>query len=54
MNELNNDFVLWISILALVASILSFAAFAYKTTRGIEGLEEDEGLDENEELDLKK
>lgn len=52
MNELNNDWVLWGSILALVLSIVSFAAFAYKTTRAMEGLEEDEG--ESEELDLKK
>lgn len=40
MNDLNNDFVLWISIGALVLSIVSLIGFAWKATRGIEGLEE--------------
>lgn len=39
MNELNSDFVLWISLGALVLSIVSLIGFAYKATRGIEGLE---------------
>ncbi|WP_172959652.1 hypothetical protein [Thiomicrorhabdus aquaedulcis] len=42
MNELNNDFVLWISLGALVLSIVSLVAFAWKATRGIEGLEKDD------------
>lgn len=42
MNELNNDFVLWISLGALVLSIVSLIGFAWKATRGIEGLEKDE------------
>ena len=42
MNDLNNDFVLWISIGALVLSIVSLIGFAWKATRGIEGLEKDE------------
>jgi len=41
MNDLNNDFVLWISIGALVLSIVSLIGFGWKATRGIEGLEED-------------
>ena len=46
MNELNNDFVLWISLGALALSIVSFIGFAWKTTKGIEGLEKDEFKDE--------
>lgn len=46
MNELNNDFVLWISIGALVLSIVSLIGFAWKATRGIEGLESDEATEE--------
>lgn len=42
MNELNNDFVLWISIAALVLSIAALIGFGWKATRGIEGLEKDE------------
>jgi len=42
MNELNSDFVLWISIGALVLSIVALIGFGWKATRGIEGLEEDE------------
>ena len=42
MNELNNDFVLWISIGALVLSIVALIGFGWKATRGIEGLEKDE------------
>lgn len=40
MNDLNNDFVLWMSIGALVFSIVSLIAFGWKATRGIEGVEE--------------
>jgi len=46
MNELNNDFVLWISIGALVLSIVSLIGFGWKATRGIEGLESDENAEE--------
>ncbi|BCN92416.1 hypothetical protein THMIRHAM_02010 [Thiomicrorhabdus immobilis] len=42
MNELNSDFVLWISIGALVLSIVALIGFGWKATRGIEGLESDE------------
>jgi len=41
MNELNNDFVLWISIGALLLTVIALVGFAWKATRGIEGLEED-------------
>lgn len=40
MNELNNDFVLWISLAALLLSAVSLVVFGWKATRGIEGLEE--------------
>jgi hypothetical protein len=40
MNDLNNDFVLWISAGAVLLSVVSFIVFAWKTTRAIEGLEE--------------
>ncbi len=33
---------MWISIGALVLSIVSLIAFSWKATRGIEGLEKDE------------
>ncbi|WP_169721417.1 hypothetical protein [Thiomicrorhabdus chilensis] len=42
MNDLNSDFVLWMSIGALVLSIVALVGFAWKATRGIEGLEKDE------------
>lgn len=42
MNELNNDFVLWITLSALALTIVSLIAFSWKIARGIEGLEEDE------------
>lgn len=42
MNELNSNFVLWISIGALVLSIVALIGFGWKATRGIEGLEKDE------------
>lgn len=42
MNELNNDLVLWVSIAAVVATIIALVGFGYKATRGIEGLEKDE------------
>ena len=40
MNDLNSDFVLWISLAAVVLSIVALVGFAWKATRGIEGLEE--------------
>lgn len=49
MNELNSDFVLWISIGALVLSVVAFLAFAWKATRGIEGLEKDEQKNEQKD-----
>ena len=45
MNDLNSDFVLWISIGALVLSIVALIGFGWKATRGIEGLEKDEHKD---------
>lgn len=39
--DLNNDWVLWASIFSVVLSIVALAGFAYKATRGMEGLEED-------------
>lgn len=42
MNELNSDFVLWVSIGALVLSIVALVAFGWKATRAMEGLEKDE------------
>ncbi|WP_373019243.1 hypothetical protein [Thiomicrorhabdus sp.] len=42
MGELNNDWVLWGSIAAVVLSIVALVGFAWKATRGIEGLEKDE------------
>lgn len=47
MNELNNNFVLWVSIGALVLSIVALIGFGWKATRGIEGLETDEHKDDN-------
>lgn len=40
MNDLNSDFVLWISLGAVLLTIVAFIGFAWNTTRGIEGLEE--------------
>lgn len=42
MNELNSNFVLWVSIGALVLSIVALIGFGWKATRGMEGLEADE------------
>lgn len=47
--DLNNDWVLWGSIGALVFSIVALIGFGWKATRGMEGLEEDKFKD-----DLKK
>lgn len=47
MNELNNDFVLWMSIGALVFSIVALIGFGWKATRGMEGLEEDKYADDD-------
>lgn len=46
MNDLNSNFVLWISLGALALSIVSLIGFAWKATRGIEGLESDEHKDD--------
>lgn len=40
MGDLNSDWVLWASIGAVIFSIVALAGFAYKATRGIEGLEQ--------------
>ncbi|MBD3611541.1 MAG: hypothetical protein HUJ13_03855 [Hydrogenovibrio crunogenus] len=45
MNDLNSDWVLWGSIAAVVFSIVALVGFAWKATRGIEGLEKDEKKD---------
>lgn len=42
MGDLNSDWVLWGSIGAIVFSIVALIAFAWKATRGMEGLEKDE------------
>ncbi|MDG6778913.1 hypothetical protein QCB44_09355 [Thiomicrorhabdus sp. zzn3] len=42
MGDLNSDWVLWGSIGAVVFSIVALVAFAWKATRGMEGLEKDE------------
>ena len=42
MNELNSDWVLWMSIGAVVFSLVSLVAFGWKATRAMEGLEKDE------------
>jgi|ACQI01.1.fsa_nt_gi hypothetical protein len=44
--ELNNDWVLWASIGAIVFSVILTVAWAWKATRGIEGLEEDQFKDD--------
>lgn len=41
MNELNSDLVLWLSLAAIVATIVSLVGFAWKSVRGMEGLEKD-------------
>lgn len=43
--DLNNDWVLWGSIGALVFSIVALIAFGYKAFRAMEGLEQDEKQD---------
>jgi len=40
MNDLNSDFVLWVSAGAVLLSAVALIGFAWKATRGIEGLEE--------------
>ncbi len=42
MGDLNNDWVLYGSILAVVLTIVALLGFAWKAFRGIEGLEKDE------------
>lgn len=42
MNELNNDWVLWGSLLALALSFVSLIAYGWKIFRGMEGMEKDE------------
>ncbi len=46
MNELNSDLVLWLSLGAVVLSIVAFIGFAWKTARAMEGLEKDEKKDD--------
>ena len=41
MNELNSDWVLWVSLLALVFSIVALVAFGWKLFKSMEGGEED-------------
>lgn len=40
MNELNSDFVLWISLLALFFSIVALVAFGWKLFKSMEGSED--------------
>lgn len=49
MNELNSNLVLWISLAALVLSIVAFIGFAWKTARAMEGLEKDKSEDESKD-----
>lgn len=42
MNELNSDWVLWMSLAAVVFSLVALIAFGWKATRAMEGLEKDE------------
>ncbi len=42
MNDLNNDWVLYGTIFAVVFSIVALLGFAWKAFRGMEGLEKDE------------
>lgn len=37
MNELNSDWVLWVSLLALVFSIVALVAFGWKIFKSMEG-----------------
>lgn len=46
MGDLNNDWVLWGSIGALVLSIVALIGFAWKAARGMEGMEKDEDKDQ--------
>jgi len=41
MNELNNDWVLWMSIGTIVLSVVVVYAFGKKAFRAMDGLEED-------------
>ncbi|MBF6057461.1 MULTISPECIES: hypothetical protein [Thiomicrorhabdus] len=42
MGDLNNDWVLWGSIGAVVLTLVALIGFAWKAARGIEGLEKDD------------
>ncbi len=42
MNELNNDWVLWGSILAVVFSFVALIGYGWKIFRGMEGMEKDD------------
>lgn len=42
MNELNNDWVLWGSILTVVFSLVAFLVYGWKIFRSMEGMEKDE------------
>ncbi len=46
MNDLNNDWVLWASIGAIVLSVVFTVLWGWKATRGIEGLEDDKFKDD--------
>ncbi len=46
MNELNSDAVLWLSLAALIFSVVSFFLFGWKMMRSMEGLDlEEDGSD---------
>lgn len=41
MNELNSDWVLWVSLLAVAFSIVALVAFGWKLFKSMEGSDED-------------
>lgn len=41
MNELNNDWVLWVSIGSIILTVVVVYAFAKKAFRAMDGLEKD-------------
>lgn len=46
MNELNSDFVLWITLGALALTIVSLIAFSWKAIRSMEGFEKDDASED--------
>lgn len=50
--ELNNDWVLWASILAVAFSAVFVVVWAWKATRGMEGLEDDEFAEQDKRNQL--